>query len=43
MRDPSFTRSVSIKIEKLYIAPGTVRVANILKVMKSQKKLVSPK
>lgn len=38
-QNDSLGRSESIKIEKAVIAPGTVRIANILKYMKSKDSL----
>lgn len=35
-RNDSLGRSDSIRIEKAVIAPGTVRIANIIKYMKSK-------
>jgi hypothetical protein len=37
LKDPNFTKSDSVDLEKPYIKPGTVRVANILQVMRSKK------
>ena len=38
-QNDSLGRSDSIKIEKAVIAPGTVRIANIIKYMKSKDSL----
>jgi uncharacterized Fe-S cluster protein YjdI len=35
LKNPKCTKSDSLRIEKPYIPPGTVRVANVIKVMKS--------